>query len=84
MSRNLKVVVLGGCGSIGGEIVKQLIERKYFTSITIADKKLEKSEDILKKCEPDRIKFTKMNSEDYSSIMNTVYAGGFSDWRIHT
>ena len=60
MSKNIKVLVTGGAGFIGIEVVKQLLEKGY--SVRVADDLSKKEAKIPKKCEFLRVDLTDRQS----------------------
>jgi len=68
----LRIVVLGGAGDMGKEVVRDLLENSGAAEIIIADKNVRGAKKIAEKLDPERIKVQEVNATDHKSLVKTM------------
>lgn len=64
----MRILVLGGCGAIGTEVVRDLINNKDFTEIVVADLDLARTEKLVAELNDNRLKAITLNAADEAQL----------------
>ncbi len=67
-----EIIVLGGCGAVGGVAVKALAPLDYFSRIVIGDINIKKADEIVSELGSDKVSATRVDALDPKSIKNAV------------
>jgi saccharopine dehydrogenase (NAD+, L-lysine forming) len=66
------VIVLGGCGAVGGVVVKTLADQEIFSKIIIGDINEQRARQIASSIRPDKIAAVRVDAENPQSIKSAI------------
>jgi len=67
-----KIIVLGGCGTVGTAAVKTLVSNDEFSEVVIGDFNIGKAKELVAQLGSKKVSAVKVDAEDEKSIKNTV------------
>jgi saccharopine dehydrogenase (NAD+, L-lysine-forming) len=72
LKKMTKIIVLGGCGVVGSIAIRNLITFSDFSEVVIGDINIEKSREITKSIDSEKIKFREVDALDPKSLKNAI------------
>ena len=67
-----KIIVLGGCGSVGSVAVKTLASMEHFSEIVIGDINIEKADEIVSELGSDKVSAVKIDALDPKRVKSAI------------
>ena len=67
-----KIIVLGGCGTVGSTAVKTLASNDEFSEVVIGDFNIEKANELVAQLRSKKVSAVKVDAEDEKSIKDVV------------
>lgn len=67
-----KIIVLGGCGTVGSTAVKTLISNDEFSEVVIGDFNIEKAKELVAQLRSKKVSAVKVDAENEKSIKDAV------------
>ncbi|MEE9528922.1 MAG: saccharopine dehydrogenase NADP-binding domain-containing protein, partial [Dehalococcoidia bacterium] len=67
-----KIIVLGGCGTVGSTAVKTLASNDEFSEVVIGDFNIEKANELVAQLGSKKVSAVKVDAEDEKSIKDVV------------
>lgn len=67
-----RLVILGGCGAVGGTAVRTLAGTGYFDEYVVADKDIEAARGLSSELGPDKVKVVELNADDPASLRDAI------------
>jgi len=67
-----KIIVLGGCGTVGSTAVKTLISNDEFSEVVIGDFNIEKAKELVARLRSKKVSAVKVDAENEKSIKDAV------------
>lgn len=67
-----RLVILGGCGAVGGTAVRTLAATGYYDEYVVADKKLDMARKLSSELGPDKVKAVELNADDPRSLQEAI------------
>jgi saccharopine dehydrogenase (NAD+, L-lysine-forming) len=67
-----KLVVLGGCGAVGGTAVRTLAATGYYDEYVVADKELDMAKKLSSELGPEKVKAVELDADDPQSLQNAI------------
>ncbi|VUT24138.1 MAG: Saccharopine dehydrogenase [Candidatus Methanolliviera sp. GoM_oil] len=68
----MKIVVLGGCGTVGATAVGDLVSDDTFSEIVVADKNIEKARGLVSKLDSDKLSAVFVDVTDAKSLRKVI------------
>ena len=68
----MKIVVLGGCGTVGATAVGDLVSDDTFSEIVVADKNIEKARGLVSKLDSDKLSAVFVDVADAKSLRKVI------------
>ncbi len=67
-----RLVILGGCGAVGGTAVRSLATTAYFDEYVVADKDIEAARKLSAELGEDKVKAVKLDADDAQSLRGAI------------
>lgn len=67
-----KIIILGGCGSVGSVVVNTLVPREYFSEIVIGDLNIKRAEEIVSEIGSGKVSAKRVDALDPESVKSVI------------